>query len=138
LAELTVRHIPSAQPEPCTDTVSRDDALYVLDEFQESVENGTPCYAMARVKMCGLSTVKPETTEPEWTPVSKEMPEPGDEVLTTYAVCGDHSKRFVETATYYDGDAGYWSSPWDEYRVPGTKIEVIAWKPMPKPWKGEG
>ena len=49
------------QLEPCKDVVSREDALDVLDEFQESIENGTPCYAKARAEMCNLSSVKSET-----------------------------------------------------------------------------
>ena len=64
------------------------------------------------------------------------MPETNDEVLTTYIVNGDQKKRFVETASWYDGDEGYWSSPWDEFRVAGTRIEVLAWMPMPKPYMG--
>ena len=64
------------------------------------------------------------------------MPETNDEVLTTYIVNGDRKKRFVETASWYDGDEGHWSSPWDEFRVAGTRIEVLAWMPMPKPYRG--
>ena len=41
------------------------------------------------------------------------MPQTNDEVLTTYIVNGDKKKRFVETSSWYDGDEGYWSSPWD-------------------------
>lgn len=75
----------------------------------------------------------------EWIPCNPDtMPESNDEVLTTYIVNGNRKKRYVETATWYDDyEDGFWSSPLDEYRVKGAKIEHIAWKPMPESYKGE-
>ena len=74
-------------------------------------------------------------SEPHWIPCSERLPETTDAVLTTYIVNGDRSRRYVEESSYY-GDDGSWSSPWDEYRDVGTSIEVIAWMPMPEPYKG--
>lgn len=72
-----------------------------------------------------------------WISVKDRLPETNDEVLTTYIVNGDKTKRFVESASYCDDTdgEGFWTSPWDEYIVPGTRQEVIAWMPMPKPYK---
>lgn len=74
----------------------------------------------------------------EWIPVTQALPETNDEVLTTYIVNGNGKKRFIETASYWDdGDGeGLWMSVWDEHRVAGTRKEVIAWMPFPKPYKG--
>ena len=73
----------------------------------------------------------------EWVPCKPDtMPESNDEVLTTYIVNGNRKKRYVETARWYDDyEDGSWSSPFDEYRVKGTKVEYIAWKPLPEPYK---
>ena len=69
--------------------------------------------------------------EPRWIPVSEYLPVTNDEVLVTYIVNGNAKKRYVETARCFDGE---WSSVNDEYRVPNTKIEIIAWCEMPKPY----
>ena len=73
--------------------------------------------------------------EPHWIPVTERLPETSDAVLTTYIVNGDRSRRYVEESSYYGNDES-WSSPWDEYRIAGTRIEVIAWMPLPEPYKG--
>ena len=71
-----------------------------------------------------------------WISVKDGMPETNDEVLVTYIVNGNQKRRYVECASWFDNDEeGYWSSVWDEYRVKGTRTEVIAWMPMPKPYK---
>lgn len=79
-----------------------------------------------------LSSVTPQ--EPRWIPVSEYLPVTNDEVLVTYIVNGNTKKRYVETANCFDGE---WSSVNDEYRIPNTKIEIIAWCEMPKPYKVE-
>ena len=76
-----------------------------------------------------------ENPEPHWIPVTERLPETSDAVLTTYIVNGDRSRRYVEESSYYGNDES-WSSPWDEYRITGTRIEVIAWMPLPESFKG--
>lgn len=76
-----------------------------------------------------------ESNEPHWIPCSERLPETTDAVLTTYIVNGDRSWRYVEESSYYGNDES-WDSLWDEYRISGTRIEVIAWMPLPEPYKG--
>ncbi len=78
-------------------------------------------------------TIQPE---PHWIPVTERLPETSDAVLTTYIVNGDRSRRYVEESSYYGNDES-WSSPWDEYRIAGTRIEVIEWMPLPESYRGE-
>ena len=75
----------------------------------------------------------------EWISVKEKLPETNDEVLTTYTYPGVPGKRYVETASYWDdGDGeGHWYSVWDEHRVKKAYPVVLAWMPMPKPYKGE-
>ena len=74
----------------------------------------------------------------EWIPVTEALPHTDKEVIVTYIVNGNRKKRYIETASYTDfGDGeGDWVSVWDEYRVSGTRMEVLAWMPLPKPYKG--
>ena len=78
--------------------------------------------------------IKALEQEPRWIPVSEDLPVTNDEVLVTYIVNGNTKKRYVETANCFNGE---WSSVNDEYRIPNTKIEIIAWCEMPKPYKAE-
>ena len=75
-----------------------------------------------------------------WIPVTERMPETYNEVLVTIIVkdLRDKEKRIVETAGWFsDGDGcGDWSSVWDEYRVAGMRTKVVAWMPLPEPYKG--
>lgn len=87
-------------------------------------------------KLC-LKDIDEAPTVGGWISVEDRLPETNDEVLTTYIVNGNKTKRFVEAASYCDDidGEGFWTSPWDEYTLPGTRQEVIAWMPMPKPYK---
>jgi hypothetical protein len=82
-----------------------------------------------------IIAIRKAFAELHWIPCSERLPETTDAVLTTYIVNGDRSRRYVEESSYY-GDDESWSSPWDEYRIAGTRIEVIAWMPLPEPYKG--
>lgn len=74
----------------------------------------------------------------KWIPVEERLPETNNEMLVTYIVNGNHKKRYVETANYFnDGEEGGWSSVNDEYRIPGTKIEIIAWCELPEPYNAD-
>ena len=77
-----------------------------------------------------LPPVQPKAN---WIPASEKLPDTDDEVLVTYIVNGNRKKRYVETAYYYP-ITDEWNSLNDEYRVPNTKVEIIAWQPLPKPY----
>lgn len=75
---------------------------------------------------------------PSWTLCSDKLPPNNKEVLVTYYLGDNTKKRYVQTASCVkdaDGTA-YWSSVWDEYRVSTVRETIVAWMPMPGPYKG--
>lgn len=83
-------------------------------------------------------TIEPE---PKWTPVTEALPEEEKNVLATVHFDGFKNaytnippSDYVDIASQYEG---YWSSPSDEYKVAESRHHVIAWKPLPEPWRGE-
>lgn len=96
------------------------------------------CHRFTKVIRQTVKECKREWANEGWIPVTERLPETTDEVLTTYINNGNRKKRYVETATYYPDDGeGTWSSPWDEYRVVGTAVEVLAWRPLPEAYTEE-
>lgn len=125
LCRDTANLLEALEQEPCEDAISRQEVLYLVGDYDLSM-------GQVVKGIHALPSVTPQ--EPRWIPVSEYLPVTNDEVLVTYIVNGNANKRYVETANCFDGE---WSSVNDEYRIPNTKIEIIAWCEMPKPYKAE-
>lgn len=85
------------------------------------------------------------SAENGWIPVSERLPIDETKVLVTVFFHGvkDYSggwnahikpSFYVDIAERYDDE---WHSDSDEYKIVRNKHEVIAWMPLPEPWKGE-
>jgi hypothetical protein len=61
--------------------------------------------------------------ETQWTPTSKKLPDKDGDYLVTFKLL---FTRPVEVCTFSNG---YWDK--------GAYEEVLAWQPLPEPWKGE-
>ncbi len=82
--------------------------------------------------------------EQRWIPCEERLPEEDKNVLVcvhfrglerTEAGWNDHIKEswYVDIASHIDGN---WTSYSDEYKVARNRHEVIAWMPLPVPYKG--
>lgn len=79
------------------------------------------------------------SAEPErkWIPVTEALPEEDTEVLVTVRFDGTKDVKpsvYVETASQISGT---WVSYSDEWKVSRNRHHVIAWMPLPEPWRGE-
>lgn len=78
----------------------------------------------------------------KWIPCSEQLPEIGKDVIVTrqYDGSADGGKpcRYVEIADLmYDDEVACWYSYTDEYKMHPRNHRVIAWMPLPEPWRGE-
>lgn len=112
--------------------VDREDAVERLNAIKQLIGYDKDSEIVKATQKSLNMAIKALEQEPRWIPVSEYLPVTNDEVLVTYIVNGNTKKRYVETANCFDGE---WSSVNDEYRIPNTKIEIIAWCEMPKPYR---
>ena len=64
----------------------------------------------------------------EWIPVEEALPEPYVDVIVTYIY---NEKKYVRTAFNCNGKNWWWTDIQKDF-------DVIAWQPLPKPYKSEG
>lgn len=79
------------------------------------------------------------STDPErkWIPVTEALPEEDEEVLVTVHFDGTKDVKpstYVETASQISGS---WFSYSDDWNASRNRYHVIAWMPLPEPWRGE-
>lgn len=109
------------------DLISRQAAI---DALAEELYHNEDDYRTAVSVIGGLPSAQPERKKGKWIPVTERMPEPDDIVV----VCTNGGQMYVWSAMPNRGDDYCWE---DDYGYCHNKWEVMAWMPMPEPWKEE-
>ena len=101
-----------------SDTISRRAAIDGKISIQRS--NGAEVYYDEAVPVEYLKRLPSAQPEPHWIPVTERLPEASG--LYLVSVKNDHERRYSKTA-------------WFEKDVWFARQDVIAWMPLPEPYK---
>lgn len=127
-----IEAVPSERSELdewCTDCKEYDQERHCCPRWNRVIRN----------------TVEELKADHRWIPVTERLPEEEQYVLVTVHFKGVRDNHggwnahikptfYVDIANRIDD---HWSSYSDEYKVARTQHEVVAWMPLPDPWKEE-
>lgn len=110
----------------------------------EKITKRQMAYNAAISDACRIVDAIPAVDIPRWIPVTEQLPEEDKEVLISYRYKegeGDTSHVNIDITTYgqmYFGGrriegVKHWRAPFEYFE---SNYEVIAWMPLPEPYKG--
>ncbi len=104
----------------------------LAERMVRTVRNGGTNDEIRQEFMCSIALLKAQ----HWISVRDRLPETNVEVLTTYLYDDEPGERYVEPTIYFDdGDGkGHWHLG-DEHTFGRVRKTIIAWMPMPEPYK---
>ena len=144
LCEKAVRNQPSAQPEKRTEERAETHACDLIDREAavDAICHHLPSVSRTRARTM-LHEVASAQPEPRWIPCSERFPEDEKDVLVTRHFLNDEQLKknaikealYVEVASHVDDE---WISYSDEYKIKRHLHKVIAWMPLPEPYREGG
>lgn len=128
-----IKVMPSAEPE--------EEVFEWCHDCKEYDQEKHCCHRWTKVIRQTIEEMKAES-ERKWIPVTEALPDEEKDVLVSVHFDGHKCSTvdllppsdYVEIASHVDG---VWSSLSDEYKVAWKKHHVVAWMPLPEPWRGE-
>lgn len=147
ISEALNMAIKALEQEPCDDCISRQTVNDLVDELARAISDERCCISRGRSTatiMQDILDLPPVTPKQRWIPVSERLPEEDGEYLLWGKVIEDE-ENYIFIGDY-DSCAeafGYWQNYYDPSTlgyVDGELLEyasVIAWMPLPKPYKAE-
>ena len=121
------------------DTINRQAAINAICKHGTDLERrGITVLAVVNHKQATidlLETLPSAQTEPQWIPVSERLPEePFGCLVTVWDTNPVTMDEFENILPYFVGWDG---KQWNDGDGEQCPFEVIAWMPLPEPWKGE-
>ena len=119
--------IKALEQKPCEDCVSRQAVLEKINDWWGITStSGEPT-------LCDcIRELPPVTPTQKWIPVSERLPEKNGKYLAYIINKKDTNLQYIMTCEYYEGDLWNWF-PDDDC----ASDNVVAWMPLPEPYKAE-
>lgn len=142
--------VEALKKEPCEDVVSREAVLDII-EFEDKWlldakghnKDTEIAFSGLKTKITKLPSVTPSRHKGHWIDVNERLPEEYGEYMITW-VSDYTNKPLISIAEYeitddFDRKNCRFLGEWlfDEYMSAYTNIKVIAWMPLPEPYKAD-
>lgn len=110
-------------------------ALWKLMEYEDTGSTPEEVVGMQDFKLSHVMKYRGEVARNRWIPVADRLPEEGGNYLVTMVTPGYLSGQPYTNWLYWDGADCDWLTDEAGDSVPEQETEVIAWKPIPEPYK---
>ena len=114
--------------------VNVDDILKILHKYGKYIfVTDEKSYCSMVDEIANLKDLKQEPKTGHWIPVSERLPKAGeyaDDVPKYYLVQNEYGDMMVARYTHSE----YWEQI---YQLKPIKDEIVAWMPLPEPYKAE-
>lgn len=110
--------------------------LISRDEVMRLAESGRLLSGSFGERAKDIIDSLPTIEERKWIAVSEQLPLDDSFVLVTRKGEGGYSPNtyYLDIARYYE-ESRKWTQDWES--IGDAQSKVIAWVPLPEPWKGE-